>query len=66
MKPNTTYFLKYSDQTDNETREMFERSVLSPQLAELRNLVTVAYLITEQSKLRKENKGNHEQPMGRY
>ena len=40
-----------------ETREMFERSVLSPQLAELRNLVTVAYLITEQSKLRKENKG---------
>ena len=40
-----------------ETREMYERSVLSPQLAELRNLVTVAYLITEQSKQRKENKG---------
>ncbi len=40
-----------------ETREMFQRSVLSPQLAELRNLVTVAYLITEQSKQRKENKG---------
>ena len=40
-----------------ETEDLYKRSTLSPQLCELRNLITVAYLITNQSILRKENKG---------
>lgn len=40
-----------------ETERLYEESVLSPQLCELRNLITVAYLITKQSMERTENKG---------
>ena len=40
-----------------ETKELFDRSKISPQICELRNLVTNAYLIIEQSKARKENRG---------
>ncbi len=38
-------------------KELYDISILTPQLAELRNIVSVAYLIIEQSQLQKENKG---------
>lgn len=41
----------------SETKDLFDRSKISPQICELRNLVTIAYLIVEQSKKQKENKG---------
>jgi L-aspartate oxidase len=40
-----------------ETEQMYQSTVLSPQLCELRNLITVAYLITTDSLAKKENKG---------
>ena len=40
-----------------ETKNLYDRSILSPQLCELRNLVAVAYLIVKQSMQRKTNKG---------
>lgn len=41
----------------NETEKLYKSSILSPQLCELRNLISVAYLIIKQSQDRKENKG---------
>lgn len=41
----------------NSVTELYNISILTPQLAELRNLVSVAYLIIHQSKLEKENRG---------
>ncbi len=38
-------------------KEMYNLSILSPQLSELRNLVSVAFLIITQSMERKENRG---------
>lgn len=38
-------------------KELYDFSILSPQLSELRNLVSVAYLIISQSRQQKENKG---------
>jgi L-aspartate oxidase len=40
-----------------ETERLYEESVLSPQLCELRNLITVAFLITKHSMERTENRG---------
>lgn len=40
-----------------ETEELYKNSTLSIQLCELRNLITIAYLITQFSIHRKENKG---------
>ena len=40
-----------------ETKELFDRSIISPQLCELRNLVTIAYLIVEQSMKQEKNMG---------
>ncbi|UZR96604.1 L-aspartate oxidase [Chondrinema litorale] len=42
-----------------ETKKLYDNSTLSPQLCELRNLVTIAYLIIEQSIQRKENRGGY-------
>ncbi|MBT32484.1 MAG: L-aspartate oxidase [Thalassobius sp.] len=42
-----------------ETKKLYDNSTLSPQLCELRNLVTIAYLIIEQSTQRKENRGGY-------
>lgn len=41
----------------SDTEKVYARSKLSPQLCELRNLITIAYLITRQSMKRKVNKG---------
>lgn len=42
-----------------DTEELYRESVVSPQLCELRNMITVGYLIVEQSLKRKENKGGY-------
>jgi L-aspartate oxidase len=41
----------------HEIEQLYHGAVLSPQLCELRNLITVAYLITTQSLAQKENRG---------
>lgn len=40
-----------------ETEELYKRTKISPQLSELRNLITIAYLIIQQSLKRSENRG---------
>ncbi|MEP3388869.1 MAG: FAD-binding protein, partial [Reichenbachiella sp.] len=40
-----------------ETEDLYKRTKISPQLSELRNLITIAYLIVKQSQARTENKG---------
>lgn len=42
-----------------ETEELYRSTALSPQLAELRNLITIAYLITRSAAMRKESRGLH-------
>ncbi|GIV31018.1 MAG: L-aspartate oxidase [Saprospiraceae bacterium] len=42
-----------------ETEELYNYTTLSPQLCELRNLITIAYLITRSASLRKESRGLH-------
>jgi len=49
--------LKRLDILYHETEKLYDEAALSPQLCELRNLITVAYLITKQSLERKENRG---------
>jgi len=40
-----------------ETEKLYKASTISPQLCELRNMITLAYLIITHSQKRKENKG---------
>ena len=42
-----------------ETEELYESSTLSPQLLELRNMITVGYLIVKGAGFRKESRGLH-------
>jgi L-aspartate oxidase len=42
-----------------ETEELYRNSLVSPQLCELRNLITVGYLVTKAASLRKESRGLH-------
>ncbi len=42
-----------------ETEELYEKTILSPQLCELRNMITIGYLITKSSAIRKESRGLH-------
>ena len=42
-----------------ETEELYETTTISPQLLELRNMITIGYLITRSAKLRKESRGLH-------
>lgn len=52
-----TRALKRLDILYHETEKLYQQAVLSPQLCELRNLITIGYLITKQSLERKENRG---------
>jgi L-aspartate oxidase len=42
-----------------ETEDLYNTTTISPQLCELRNLVTIAYLITRSAATRKESRGLH-------
>ncbi len=43
----------------SETEELYHTTVISPQLSELRNLITIAYLVTRGAQMRKESRGLH-------
>jgi L-aspartate oxidase len=42
-----------------ETEQLYESSTLSPQLLELRNMITVGYLVVKGASFRKESRGLH-------
>jgi L-aspartate oxidase len=42
-----------------ETEGLYNSTVISPQLCELRNLITIAYLISKGANMRKESRGLH-------
>lgn len=42
-----------------ETEALYDKTILSPQLCELRNMITMGYLITKSSAIRKESRGLH-------
>lgn len=42
-----------------ETEDLYNKSILSPRLNELRNMINVAYLVIKQATARKENRGLH-------
>lgn len=42
-----------------ETEELYETTTISPQLLELRNMITIGYLVTRSALLRKESRGLH-------
>jgi len=45
------------DMLYKETEQLYQKATISPQLCELRNMITVAYLIVTHSQNRKQNKG---------
>lgn len=47
------------DMLHEETEALYERTVVSPQLCELRNMITAAYLIVKAANFRKESRGLH-------
>ncbi len=47
------------DLLHEETEELYQKIEVSPQLCELRNMITVAYLIVKSAELRKESRGLH-------
>ncbi len=51
--------LKRLDLLWEETEQLYETTTLSPQLCELRNLITVGYLIVKSASFRKESRGLH-------
>jgi L-aspartate oxidase len=42
-----------------ETEELYSSTILSPQLCELRNLITIAYLVSRGAQSRRESRGLH-------
>lgn len=42
-----------------ETEDLYHTTTLSPQLCELRNLITIAYLVTRSASMRRESRGLH-------
>lgn len=47
------------DLLHEETEKLYEKTEVSPQLCELRNLITVSYLIVKSAEFRKESRGLH-------
>ena len=43
----------------HETEDLYQNTILSPQLCELRNLITIGYLITRSAAMRRESRGLH-------
>jgi L-aspartate oxidase len=51
--------MKRLDLIHAETEELYKTTTVSPQLGELRNLITAAYLIVKSAQFRKESRGLH-------
>ena len=51
--------MKRLDLLFEETEHLYRNTKVSPQLCELRNLITVGYLIVKGAQLRKESRGLH-------
>jgi len=51
--------LKRIDLLFDETEELYQQTTVSPQLLELRNMITVGYLIIKGAAFRKESRGLH-------
>ncbi|RZK46743.1 MAG: L-aspartate oxidase [Pedobacter sp.] len=51
--------MKRLDLLYDETQHLYERTTLSPQLCELRNMITVSYLIVKGANFRHESRGLH-------
>jgi L-aspartate oxidase len=51
--------MKRIDLLFEETEELYRTTTVSPQLLELRNMITVGYLITKGASFRKESRGLH-------
>jgi L-aspartate oxidase len=51
--------MKRLDLLYEETDELYRDTKVSPQLCELRNLITVGYLIVKGAEFRKESRGLH-------
>jgi L-aspartate oxidase len=51
--------MKRLDLLFEETEELYKKTILSPQLCELRNMITVAYLIVKSAEFRHESRGLH-------
>jgi len=51
--------MKRLDLLHEDTEDLYERTYVSPQLCELRNLITVGYLIVKEAQLRHESRGLH-------
>ena len=50
---------KRLDLLHEETEALYEKTKVSPQLCELRNMITVAYLVVKSAEFRKESRGLH-------
>jgi len=50
---------KRLDLLHEETEDLYQRTEVSPQLCELRNMITVAYLVVKSAEFRKESRGLH-------
>jgi len=51
--------MKRLDLLFEETEALYEKTAVSPQLCELRNMITVAYLIVKCAEFRHESRGLH-------
>ena len=51
--------MKRLDLLYEETEDLYKKTIVSPQLCELRNMITVAYLIVKCAEFRKESRGLH-------
>ena len=51
--------MKRLDLLHEETEQLYQTSTVSPQLCELRNLITVGYLVVKGAWFRKESRGLH-------
>jgi L-aspartate oxidase len=47
------------DLLHEETELLFRQTILSPQLCELRNMITVSYLVVKSAQFRTESRGLH-------
>ncbi len=51
--------MKRLDLLFTETEALYQKTIVSPQLCELRNMITVAYLIVKSAEFRQESRGLH-------